>query len=263
MTTLARDLFARSRISLLWWIIGLLSMAAYVVAIFDSLGTTESLKQLYDQYPAAIRELFGEADLSTIDGWIHIELLSWMPLVLGMYAGIFAAGNISRETEQHTIDFVLGLPFSRLQFIGSRIVVGLVNLGLICTLVWVLLVVEVAVVGHTPSAGRYALALLNAYLLGVALLCGYILIATFTDEQSRLTGIAIGGTLVLYIATGALRTADAPDLIRWLSPFEHYHSAGIIAGNGPPYVAFSVLIIGAIVTGAGALYWYNRRDLRA
>jgi ABC-2 type transport system permease protein len=237
------------------------SMTVYVVGVYDSLGGVETLKELYDQYPAAIRELFGETDISTIQGWIHLELLSWMPLVLGMYGGIFAAGNISREAEQHTIDFILGLPVSRTQFVGSRIIVGLVNLGLISSLVWFLLVVGVAATGHSPVAGRFALALLNAYLLGASLFCGYILIATFIDEQAPVIGIAIGFTLVLYIATGVLKTADAPVFIRWISPFEQYQSAAIISGDAPPYVAFVVLIAGALAAGAAAVYWYNRRDL--
>ena len=263
MIPLAFDLFTRSRVALIWWLIGILSMAAYVVAVYDSLGGVETLKQLYDQYPAAIRELFGDADISTIEGWIHLELLSWMPLVLGMYGGIFAAGNVSREAEQHTIDFILGLPVSRTQFIGSRIMIGLINLGLICLLVWIFLVVGVAATGHSPVAGRFALALLNAYLLGASLFCGYVLMATFIDEQARVIGIAIGLTLVLYIATGVLKTANAPDFIRWVSPFEQYRSAAIISGDAPPYAAFGVLIVGAVVAGSAAIYWYNRRDLAA
>lgn len=263
MIPLALDLFSRSRVALAWWLVGMLSMTAYVVGVYDSLRGVDTLKQLYDQYPAAIRELFGDTDISTIQGWIHLELLSWMPLVLGIYGGIFAAGNISREAEQHTIDFILGLPVSRIQFIGSRIVVGLVNLGIICAIVWLLLVVGVAATGHSPVAGRFALALLNAYLLGAALFCGYVLIATFIDEQAPLIGIAIGFTLVLYIATGVLKTADAPPFIRWVSPFEQYQSAAIISGGAPPYAAFTVLIAGAFAAGGAAIYWYNRRDLVA
>jgi ABC-2 type transport system permease protein len=239
----------------------MLAMAAYVVGVYDSLGGVDQLKEFYEQYPESIRDLFGEADFSTIDGWIHIELLSWMPLVLGIYGGIFAAGNVSREIEQRTLDFVLGLPVSRTAFILSRIAAGAVNQAVICALVWLLLVVEVALVGHTPSAGKYALALLSAYLLGIALFFGYVLIATFVDEQARLIGIAIGGTLVLYIATGVLRTADAPAPVRWLSPFEHYQSADIIAGNTVQVLPFAVLVVGAVVAGAAAIYCYNRRDL--
>jgi ABC-2 type transport system permease protein len=258
---LVSDLFARSRVTLAWWLVGIMSMGLYVVLVYDTIGSLEDLRKLYDQYPESIRSLFGEIDIGTINGWIHLELLSWMPLVFGMYGGIFAAGSVSRETEQRTVDFILGLPVSRTQFLGSRLIVGLANIGVMCVAIFLLLVIGVGLTGHSPSADRYAFALLNAYLLGAALFSGYVLIASFTDEQARVTGIAIGATLVLYIATGALKAADAPDWIQWLSPFEHYRSAEIMSGNGVPVLPQLALLAGAIVTGAGALYSYNRRDI--
>jgi hypothetical protein len=78
---LVGDLFARSRIALAWWLVGILSMGLYVVLVYDTLGSLEDLRKLYDQYPESIRSLFGEIDIGTINGWIHLELLSWMPLV--------------------------------------------------------------------------------------------------------------------------------------------------------------------------------------
>jgi ABC-type transport system involved in multi-copper enzyme maturation permease subunit len=258
---LTLDLLARSRLTLFWWLLGLLSMGAYVVIVFDSIGSLEDLRKLYDSYPESIRELVGNVDISTINGWTQTEFLSWVPLVLGMYGGIFAGGHISREAEQRTVDFILGLPVSRTQFMVSRLLAGLVNLAIICGLCWLLLVALLPVMGHAPAAGKFALALFNAYLLGAALFTAYAFIASFTDEQAKLIGIAIGGTLVLYIATGALRSAGAPDVVQWLVPFDHYHSADAVSGRHVAVLPMVVLAAGTLVGAAAAVYWYNRRDL--
>lgn len=261
MIPLARELAARTRTALLWWTLGILGMAAYVVFAFDSLGNLEELAKLYEDYPLAVRELFGEVDISKMDGWIQVELVSYLPLLLAIYAGIYAAGTISREMEQHTIDFVLGLPLSRREFIASRIVVGLWNLFVLCLAVFLVLVIGVALTGRDPGVGRYALALLNAYLLGAALLTAYVAIATLVDEQARLTGITLGLTFVLYILTAAFRATDAPDVIRWLTPFEHYHSAEAMTGEGLPALPVVVLAAAIVVASGASLHWYNRRDL--
>jgi ABC-2 type transport system permease protein len=258
---LTLDLLSRSKVALGWWVLGILAMGLYVVLVFDSIGSLEDLRKLYESYPESIKQLVGDADISTINGWIQIELLSWVPLILGMYGGIFAGGNISREAEQRTVDFILGLPISRTQFMLSRLIAGLVNVAAICLLTFVLLVVLVPLTGHPASAGKYSLALLNAYLLGAALFCAYAFVASFTDEQSKLIGIAIGGTLVMYIATGALKSAGAPDVVQWLIPFDHYHSADAMSGRHMPVLPMVALFIGAVVAGAAAVYWYNRRDL--
>jgi ABC-type transport system involved in multi-copper enzyme maturation permease subunit len=261
MRALAIDLLGRSWFALGWWMVGVLAMGGYVVAVYGSLGGTEALEDLWNSYPESVRELVGDVNIGTVDGWVQIEFMSWMPLVLGMYGGIFAAGNISREAETRTADFVLGLPVSRIEFMGSRLLVGVLNIGAICAGSFILLTVQVPLMGYDASPDRYALALANAFLLGAALFCGYAFIASFIDEQARVIGIAIGGTLVTYIVTAALRAAGAPDMVRWLSPFEHYRAADAMSGRAIDPGSLAVLTAAAVVFGAAALYWYNRRDL--
>jgi ABC-type transport system involved in multi-copper enzyme maturation permease subunit len=261
MKTLALDLLSRSRITLLWWIAGTAAMGAYVVGVYDSIGNLEELRKLYEGYPESIRNLVGDVDISTLNGWLQVELLSWVPLILAIYAGIFAASHISRETEQRTIDFVLGLPVSRREFLISRIAVGAANMATICLAIFVLLMIEVPLVGHDPSPGRYALALSNAFLVGAALFAAYVLIASFTDDQGRVTGITLGVTLLLYVAKGALQAANAPDVILWLTPFEHYHAAEAMAGRAVPLLPLIILPLIAVFEAAAAIYWFSRRDI--
>lgn len=261
MSVLAKDLLRRTRVSLFWWLAGTLGMGVYVVFIYDTLGDIERISEFYDELPPALREFIGDADIGTIDGWLQIEFMSWLPLILAIYAGIFAAGMISREIEQRTIDFVLGLPISRAQFIASRMLVGAGNLGVLSGAVFVLLTAGVALTGHDVHAGRYALASFNAFLLGLALLGAFVAVASFIDEQSRVTGITLGTTLVLWISSVALQAADAPTFVRWFTPFEHYHSAAAMSGEPVTIGSLIVLPVAALLGGAVAMYWYNRRDI--
>jgi len=261
VTVLALDLAARTRAALGWWMLGILGMAAYAVFAYETLSGLEELSRLYEQYPPAVRKLFGEVDIGTLNGWIQVEIVSYVPLLLAIYAGIFAAGSISREVEQRTVDFILGLPISRTRFILSRLVVGLWNIFVICLGVFAVLVVGVAIIGHTPSAGNYALALANAFLLSAALLATYVAVAAAVDEQARVTGITLGLTLVLYILTGALKATDAPEAVLWFMPFEHYHSAEAMTRGSLPLLPLVLLPAATLAAGAAAIYWYNRRDI--
>lgn len=261
MSVLALDLLHRTRVSLFWWLLGTVGMGVYVISIYDTLGDVQRISDFYEQLPEALRKFIGDADISTIDGWLQIEFMSWLPLILAIYGGIFAAGMISREVEQGTIDFVLGLPVSRVQFISSRLLVGMCNVAVLSAVVFALLTVGVALTGHTPHAGRYALASLNAFLLGAALLSAFVALAAFVDEQGRVTGIALGVTLLMWILSVALQAADAPTVVRWFTPFEHYHSAALMSGGGVTIGSFVVLPVAVVVASAVAMYWYNRRDI--
>jgi len=258
---LALDLAKRTRVGLLWWMIGTVAMGAYVVGVYDTLGNVEDVADFYEQLPPALREFIGDADISTIDGWLQVEFMSWVPLILAIYGGIFAAGSVSREVEQRTVDFMLALPVSRVQFIASRLLIGVWNLLLMCVVIFALMTAGVALTGHTVHADNYALAVFNAFLLSVALLAAYVALATFVDEQSKVTGITIGVTLVLWIASVALQATDAPEVVRWFSPFEHYHSAEAMGGNSVTISSLIALGAASIVGAGTALYWYNRRDI--
>lgn len=261
MTALALHVLRRTRFALMWWLLGILGMAGYVVAVFPTLSNLEDVSALYGEFPAALRTVIGEVDIGTFDGWIHVEFMAWLPLILAIYAGIYAAGTVSREVEQRTVDFILGLPVSRRQFIASRLAVGVWNLLLICVIVFAFLVIGVALTGESPSAGRFALALTNAFLLGAALLAAYVAVAAAVDEQARVTGITLGITLLLYVATAALLAADAPEALRWFTPFEHYHSAEAMSGEGLPLLPLVLLPSAAVAAAAVAIYWYDRRDI--
>jgi len=139
--------------------------------------------------------------------------------------------------------------------------VGLWNIFVICLGVFAVLVVGVAIIGHTPSAGNYALAMANAFLLSAALLAAYVAVAAAVDEQARVTGITLGLTLVLYILTGALKATDAPEAVLWFMPFEHYHSAEAMTGGSLPLLPLVLLPAATLAAGAAAVYWYNRRDI--
>lgn len=261
MKTLVLELIARTRTSLGWWLLGILSMAAYVVLVYDSIGALSELGDLYRSYPPAVRDLIGDVDITTLNGWIHVEFLSWLPLVLSVYAGIFVANTVSKESEQQTLDFVLGLPVTRSQFLMSRLAVGMLNMVFVCLIVFGALSLGVWLVGHTPSPDRYAMALVNAYLLSAAMMVAFLALAAFIDDQARLTGITLGSTLVLYVATGALKAAGAPKAVLWLMPFEHYHAANVMSGQALPVGPLILLVVVIVVATAAALSHYARRDL--
>lgn len=261
MRTLVLELMARTRTSLGWWLLGILAMATYVVLVYDSIGALSELGDLYRSYPPAVRNLIGDVDITTINGWIHVEFLSWLPLVLAVYAGILVASSVSKESEQQTLDFVLGLPVTRSQFLVSRLAVGLLNLLFVCFIIFGALTLGVWLVGHTPSPDRYALALVNAYMLSAAMLTAFLALATVIDDQARLSGVTLGGTLALYVATGALKAAGAPNAVLWLVPFEHYHAAEAMSGQALPVWPVVLLGVAIAVAMAAAVWHYGRRDL--
>lgn len=131
----------------------------------------------------------------------------------------------------------------------------------ICLAIFALLMIEAPLVGHDPSPERHALALSNAFLVGAALFAAYVLIASFTDDQGRVTGITLGVTLLLYVAKGALDAANARDVILWLTPFEYYHAAEAMSGRTVPVLPLVILPLVTFVETAATVYWFNRRDI--
>ena len=90
----------------------------------------------------------------------------------------------------------------------------------------------------------------------------YVIAAhTLGNARAWVLGITLGLTLIAFIATAALRATDAPEALRWFTPFEHYHSAEAMSGDGLPLLPLVLLPSMALAASAVAVYWYERRDI--
>ena len=114
---IAAQLHDRRR-SLLSWGLPLGLWSAFIVSIFPSIEA--SLAKAVRNYPQALKEAFGIGELSTVEQYLHAEMLSLIvPLAVGYLAVRSVASGLSGAAESGRLDVLLSAPVSRRRLVAA------------------------------------------------------------------------------------------------------------------------------------------------
>lgn len=171
------------RRSIFWWCVGMLLTALYTMVAFPTVkGTFEDLSP-YLESPLFKVFLRDFATLNTIEGYLSIELFSFvLPALSIIMAIIYFSGIVGREEERGSLELLLSLPLSRWRVALEKVAAVLVAVLLIHAVFWLGLWAGGLAVKVEANYPRISLAILDNMLLGLV----FGAIAFF------LTGIGLG-----------------------------------------------------------------------
>lgn len=247
-----------NRLAPLVWGGSLGAMSALVVAIWPSIE--DSIGELIANYPPELREVFGIADLDSVEKYVDAEMLS---LVVPLAFAYFAVRAATRATvaaeEQGHLDTLLSLPVARwVLALATYCATGLVLAACLAVL-FAMTYATGAVAGTGISATVLGAGVVNVWPLSMAFAGLAVLLAGITPNHAVVTGTATGTLLGMYVLDIVGRLSDPLEPARRLSAFRYYGSA-VRQGLDPGHMALLVAV-GAMLAVAGALL-FERRDVR-
>ena len=254
------------RRALLWWSIGLLSVALMYAAVYPSIrDNAETLNEYMESFPEVFRDAFmGESgDFASPAGYLNTELFGFFgPLLLLLFAIGAGARAIAGEEERQTLDVLLAAPITRRRVITDKFVAMMVGLLVLSSVLWV----SVAVLGPpfdlTPDLANLAAATLSCFLLALAFGTIALAIGALTGRRGAAIGLAAGLAAATYLFHVLAPSVDAIAWLEYLSPFYYYRDAEPLL-NGLNPVHALVLAGVTVVAFAWALLAFERRDLAA
>jgi ABC-2 type transport system permease protein len=245
------------RRSLLAWGLPLGVMCGFEVMIYPSVE--DSLQKAMRNYPEGLKEAFGIGQLSTVEQYLHAEMLSLiLPLALGYLAARALAAGLAGAAESGRLEVLLSSPVSRRQLVGSSFLAAAVELAAVLVAIGVLTGLGSVLVGAGlevgPAAAGFAavwpLALFFAGLAVVA--CGFSL------RTAVVTGSVAGVLVAMYVLDLVGRLDTGLSGLRYLSVFKYYGNA-IEEGIEP--LAFCGVTLAAVLLAALGAWLFDRRDL--
>ena len=139
-----RNVLTLARVGVGAWALIVAFWALMVVWIYPSLSDAEvDFEEYLNAMPEQVRAAIGvaapeeaalvfEGGAFTFVGFLNIEYLSYLPLLLGIYAVVYCGGLVSKEVERGTLDVVLSQPVKRTTFLLSKLA-GFMTLALAVT----------------------------------------------------------------------------------------------------------------------------------
>lgn len=249
--------------ALIGWCLGIAAYVALLAAIFPSLEGSAELDELAENYPEALRALFGlsEVNLTTGPGYFDTELFS---LMLPLLAIVLAIGSGSRtiagEEEAGRLELLLSYPVRRRDAVVMKGLAVGVEIAIFVAAAFAALALANSSLGLDFDLARLAGGMLGVGLL--ALLHGWLAVAVGAAHPSRALAI---GVPAAFAALGYL-VGGLHDIASWLDPFRFVSSFWWIGqsplSTGVDPGGFAVVALAAAAAlGAGALL-LERRDLQ-
>jgi ABC-2 type transport system permease protein len=257
-----RELRDRARTVAVWS----LGIAAYIVllgAIFQSIEGSAELDRLVEDYPEALRNLFGlgGVDITTGAGYMDTELFNFMlPLLVLVFAIGAGSRTLAGEEEAGRLELLFAYPVGRRDSVLAKgAAVGL-EIAVLCAAAWAALAILNPVFDLELELERLAGGILGVWLLGV--LHAGLALAVGAVRPSRELAVAVP----TVFAVGSYLIGGLHDLAGWLHPFRFVSSFWWIGQspltNGVDYAHFAVVGAAAVVALAAGAALLERRDLQ-
>jgi beta-exotoxin I transport system permease protein len=225
--TVALELFRRGlgdhRRALVGWGLGVIGYAALVASIFPSIKGAADFKKLVQQYPDALKSLFGlgeGGDITSGAGYMDAELFS---LILPLLVLVLAIGSGARtfagEEDRGLLELGLSYPVRRRDAVLAKGAAVAAEILVVCVCGLAALVVLNEAVGLDLSFRRIAAALGGVAALG--LFFGWLALAIGAAIPSRMLAVGVPAALAAaaYLVGGLHQLAGWLDPLRFLSPF--------------------------------------------
>ncbi|MBP1705286.1 MAG: hypothetical protein H6Q36_1025 [Chloroflexi bacterium] len=251
------------RILIAWAVFAGLWPALYI-ALYPSIGAVEEMQSLLDSMPPAIRQLFASSDLdiSTPEGYLNIEMFSFVaPLLVMAYTVIAGGGATAGEEDKGTLDLLLANPIRRRRVLAEKSLAFLLGTAVIGLGMWLGLAAGALGAGVEVNLGLVGQAIVSALLLGLAFGSFAMAIGALTGQRWLAAGLALATSVAAFFLNGLGSLVDWLDAWRPVSPFYHYIANDpLVHGLDPVHAG--VLVAGTLAWFAVAVVAFERRDLR-
>lgn len=241
---------------------GVALLAGLVIWIYPSMQSSVNLDELMSAYPEPVLKAFGVTTLSTIEGFLAVELYSFAWVILfGLYTAYAAAGMVADAVEHDRMDLWLALPVRRWRLLVEQYLTLLVPI-LIVNVVTPVVVYAGSVLIDDPIP---VLDLVMVHALSVPyLLCTGAIGLVFGVVFSR-SSVAERVSLALVFAlflVESLLTDTEYEVVGALSPTRYYDVNAILVQGEYDLISAGVLLVAtAMLVGLAALL-FTRKDIR-
>ena len=259
--TIIRHELKQSRISLVIWtaVIGLL----FAVCIFMYPEMKGEMEDITDMFASmgSFTQAFGMDRISfgSLTGFYAIECGNILGLGGALFASLCAVSVLSKEEKEHTAEFLLSHPVSRVRIITEKLISVFVQIFVMNVAVFGISVISIAIVGEDIPWKEISLLHIAYVLLQIELEGICFGVSAFLKRGS--IGIGLGIAAVMYFLNIIANIADSASFLKYITPFGYAEGSDIVADLK---IDIGLVIIGMALGIAGIVAGYikyNKKDI--
>ena len=254
--TMIRYMFERSRMALMWWIIGVALYTVINVAVYPAFK--DSILLDMQSYPQGLVEAFGLTDLDQLGPYLYAQVFLMLPLVLAFLPIMSFGGAIAGAEERGGLDVTLTQPVTRRSYVLATWIVAVASVALVLLITGVLAWLTIQLVGEELGFGKTLQAAWSVFPVTVAVGTIGLVLSALMRSRGAVLGASIGIVFLLYLIDVIGNINKDLDGLRYISPFRYFDD--IFTYTVPAW--HYLLLIGlALVLLAIAVKLFERRDI--
>jgi ABC-2 type transport system permease protein len=249
------------RASLIGWSLGLAAYALITVALFPSVRDTPGFTEVLESLPEAFQAFIGEtASLTTIEGFLTVEYLTYLPILLGVYVIIAGTRTLVGEEEAGTMDVLMAHGVARTRVVLEKAAALGLTVVAICTAVGLAIALSgLAIAGERDVVGLFLMGL-NAVPIALVLAGVALAASAWLRSRRAATVTTIVFLVVSFLVNGFAAVVKSIEGLRYVSVFYYYgESRPLSSGLDWAYVVVFLLLAAGLL--GLAVVGFNRKDL--
>jgi ABC-2 type transport system permease protein len=247
----------------LGWSLFAAFLPAMYVALYPSMGSARVMQDFMDQLPEAYRALFASTglDISTAEGFLNIELFSFVGPLLLLSVGIaLGASATAGEEEGGTADLLLANPIRRSRVVVEKSVAMVLWTFAVAVAIWIGVVIAGVAFAVDLPFDRIAAALVSCALLGVAFGAVALVVGAALAKRMAAFALSLILAVVAYFVNALAPLVDGMEDLRLLSPFYWYVGNDPLRNGLEPSHLAALAATALVCVALAALTW-ERRDI--
>lgn len=193
-------------------------------------------------------------------GFFGVECGNILGLGGAFFAAMLGTSALAKEERNHTAEFLLTHPKSRMKIVGQKLCAVVTQIILLNAAVIAVIALSIFIIGENEDTGLLALLLLAYFLMQIEV--GAICFGISAFIRRGDAGLGLGLAAVFYFLNLIANLTEKAGFLKYLTPFSYTESANIIANNA---LSGKYLAVGMIfsMAGIGAAFWkYCRKDIQ-
>lgn len=260
MTILKHEL-KQNRISLLVWTVAISFMIAVCVFLYPEMkGEMESISDVFADM-GSFSAAFGmdKVNFGTLLGYYSIECGNVLGLGGAFFAALCGASVLAKEEKEHTAEFLLTHPISRVKVITQKLLSVFAQIVILNVVVYIVVVGAMMVIEEQIPWEEMTLLHVAYFLLQIELAGICFGISAFLRRGS--IGIGLGVAIVMYFLNLISNITESAEFLKYVTPFGYAEGSEIVTNvkldTGLVLIGMAFAILGIV-----AAYWkYTKKDI--
>lgn len=250
------------RKGIIGWSIGLALYSFLLVTLYAQLPP--ELRQV-DIGNMSIAQAFGATSISNFEGYVGAKVLSFLPILVAIYAIIGGTSTLVGEEESGTLELMVSWPIPRWQIVLSKaLATGVALLG-VCLATAVAAVLGFWTIANQietqTTAVHFFWAFFNISALAIHFACLCLLLGAILPGRRSVYNLVNIWLVLSYLGNNLAPLYDALQKIQPLFPFHYLDVSPLVLVNGIQWQDTLWLVLTAVAFLLLAILAFQRRDI--